>query len=81
MRLLQELSNASRLEAVDAAFSGNPFNGSNFTAKWNSYNQDGHAVVKYQGFLHSAKNISGRTPNASKTVMLRVSKMQKLVNY
>jgi DNA repair exonuclease SbcCD nuclease subunit len=81
MNKLNEASSNSRLNAIDAAYYGNPYAGSNFKTRWQGYNDDGMAVVKYQDKNHAGRNISGRSARLNKEVTLRVSKGQKIINY
>lgn len=78
---LFEAANVSRLNAVDAAYAGNPYAGSNFKADWQGYNDDGKAIVKYQNQLYTAKSIAGRAAKLRQTVLLRVAKNYRSVNY
>ncbi len=78
---LRETSNISRLNAVDAAYLGNPYSGSNFKAKWQGYNEDGMSIVKYQDKLYTAKNLSGQSTTKNRTVFLRAAKGSRTVNY
>lgn len=78
---LREKAGVSRLNAVDAAYIGSPYAGSNFKAKWQGYNDDGMAIVKYQDQTYAAKNLSGKSAEINKTVFLRVSKGVRTVNY
>lgn len=78
---LNENSNVSRLNAVDAAYAGSPYAGSNFKAKWQGYNEDGMAVVKYQDQTYTAKNLSSTSTVKNRTVFLRVGKAHRTVSY
>ena len=78
---LNENSNVSRLNAVDAAYAGNPYAGSNFKAKWQGYNEDGMSIVKYEDQLYTAKNLSGQSAAKNKAVFLRAAKGIRTVNY
>ena len=78
---LNENSEVSRLNAVDAAYAGNPYAGSNFKAKWQGYNEDGMSIVKHEDQLYTAKNLSGQSAVKNKTVFLRAAKGSRTVNY
>jgi len=78
---LREASGVSRLNAVDAAYAGNPYAGSNFKGKWQGYNEDGMSIIKYQDQLYTAKNLSGQSAARNKTVFLRAAKGSRTVNY
>jgi hypothetical protein len=78
---LKETSAFSRLNAVDAAYIGNPYAGSNFKAKFQGYNEDGMSIIKYQDQLYTAKNLSGQAAERNKTVFLRAAKGIRTVNY
>jgi len=78
---LNENSNVSRLNAVDAAYAGNPYAGSNFKGKWKGYNEDGMSTVKYEDQVYTAKNLSGQSAAKNKTVFLRAAKGSRTVNY
>lgn len=78
---LQQTQTAARINAIDAAYKGNPYSGSNFKAFWQGYNDDGLAIVKYQNRTYSARNIAGRSITANTKVTLRVAKGFRQVNY
>lgn len=78
---LSETANVSRLNAVDAAYAGNPYAGSNFKASWQGYNNDGQAIVKYQNQVYTAKSIASAAAKSNQTVILRVAKNYRSVNY
>ena len=78
---LRETRTASRINAIDAAYRGNPFNGSNFKAIWQGYNSDGLAQVKYQNRLYTASSIAGRSVRSNQKVLLRIAKGMRQVNY
>lgn len=78
---LSEAANVSRLNAVDAAYAGNPYAGSNFKASWQGYNDDGQAIVKYQDQVYTAKSIAGTAAKLNQTVLLRVAKNYRSVIY
>lgn len=78
---LNATANASRLNAIDAAFRGNPYEGSNFKANFAGYNDDGFALVRYQDRVYSAQNIAGRSARGNQTVLLRVAKKKMQINY
>ena len=78
---LNQTNTAARINAIDAAYRGNPYRGSNFKVSWQGYNNDGLAVVKYQNRTYSARNIAGRSTIANTKVILRVAKGFRQVNY
>jgi|TARA_Y100000289_G_C3791715_1_gene84395 hypothetical protein len=78
---LKETSDTSRLNAIDEAYKGNPYQGSNFKATWQGYDDDGHAQVKYQDRTYTASNIGGRSAKSNQKVVLRVAKGKKQINY
>lgn len=78
---LQNEATGSRINAIDAAYRGNPYKGSNFVGKWNGYNADGFAIVKYQDREYTASNIAGRSARLNQRVILRVAKGKRQVNY
>ena len=78
---LNQTNTAARINAIDAAYRGNPYRGSNFKVSWQGYNNDGLAVVKYQNRTYSARNIAGRSTIANTKVTLRVAKGFRQVNY
>ena len=78
---LEETQTASRINAIDAAYRGNPYQGSNFKATWQGYNDDGLAQVKYQNRIYTASNIAGRSARSQQRVLLRIAKGMRQVNY
>lgn len=78
---LNQTNTAARINAIDAAYRGNPYRGSNFKVSWQGYSNDGLAVVKYQNRTYSARNIAGRSTIANTKVILRVAKGFRQVNY
>ena len=78
---LKQTSTQSRINAIDAAYAGNPYQGSNFKGRWSGYNSDGMAQVKYQDRTYTASNVSGRSARPNQSVVLRVAKGRKQVNY
>lgn len=78
---LGEAANMSRLNAIDSAFVGNPNSGSNFQVRWQGYDSNGRAVVKYENNTYTARNLGNYSITRNKTVMLRVSKGLRNVNY
>lgn len=78
---LNQASGVSRLNAIDAAYAGSPYAGSNFKARWQGYNEDGMAIVKYQGQVYTAKNLSPKAATKNKTVILRVAKGFRTTNH
>ena len=78
---LKETQVVSRINAIDAAYKGNPYKGSNFKATWNGYSSDGYALVKYQNRVYSVSNIAGRSARSGQKVVLRVAKGFRQVNY
>lgn len=78
---LNETSNLSRLNAVDAAYAGSPYAGTNFNAKWQGYDADGNSLVKYQGDTYTARQLSMHSILANTSVVLRVARGVRFVNY
>ena len=78
---LKETQTASRINAIDAAYRGNPYRGSNFKVSWQGYNDDGLAVVKYKNRTYTGRNIAGRSTTGNSKVTLRIAKGFKQVNY
>ena len=79
--ILREVQTTSRLNAIDAAYKGSPFSGSNFQATWQGYDDDGHAQVKFQDRIYTASNIAGRSAQRDKKVVLRAAKNKLQINY
>jgi len=78
---LNENSDLNRLSAIDAAYIGSPYQGSNFKAKWQGYNADGAPIVKYNGQTYTAKSLALNSTVLNKPVVLRVAKGSRIVNY
>lgn len=78
---LQQTQTAARINAIDAAYKGDPYRGSNFKVSWQGYNTDGLAVVKYENRTYTARNIAGRSTVANRKVALRIAKGFRQVNY
>ena len=78
---LNQTSNVSRLNAVDAAYLGNPYGGSNFTAKWQGYNDDGMGVVKYFDQTYTGVNLSAKYTRKNSDVLLRVAEGRRSIMY
>lgn len=78
---LNQASNVSRLNAIDAAYMGSPYAGSNFKAKWQGYNSDGQAVVKVGDQNYAGKSLAQTYTTKNKNVVLRVARGQRIVNY
>ena len=78
---LNETSQMSRLNAVDAAYTGNPYAGSNFVARWQGYNQDGMGVVRYLDQNYTGKNLSNVYTKKDSKVLLRVAQGRRTLMY
>jgi len=78
---LQQTANTSRINAIDAAYQGSPYGGSNFQGKWKGYDDDGYAKVEYEDRTYKANNIGSKSIQKNKKVFLRVAKGRKQVNY
>lgn len=78
---LNQTSQISRLNAVDAAYTGSPYAGSNFNAKWQGYNEDGLGVVKYLDQEYTGANLSNRYTRKDSDVLLRVAKGRRTLMY
>lgn len=78
---LNQTSNVSRLNAIDAAFFGNPYGGSNFIAKWQGYNDDGISVVKYLDQTYTGVNLAATYTRKNTDVLLRVAEGYRSLMY
>ena len=78
---LNETSQMSRLNAVDAAYAGSPYAGSNFTAKWQGFDENGMGVVKYLDQSYTAKGLSNVYTVSNSKVLLRVAKGRRTLMY
>jgi len=76
-----QASDMSRLNAVDAAYQGSPYGGSNFTAKWQGYDDNGIAIVKYLDQEYSAVNLSAKYTRKNSSVLLRVAAYRRTIMY
>ena len=79
--MLQQTASSARLNAIDAAYLGSPYGGTNFQAKWKGYNDDGLARVEYEDRIYTASNIGSKSIQRNKKVILRVAKGRRQVNY
>ena len=78
---LGEVSNASRLSTVEAALAGSPGAQANFKASWQGFDDAGNAQVKVDGKIYTAGTLGvGSLPPAA-SVLLRVGKGIKSVNW
>lgn len=78
---LNETSNVSRLNAIDAAYMGSPYAGTNFKAKWQGYNSDGQAVVKVGDQNYAGSSLGQNYTTRNSNTVLRVAKGLRIVNY
>lgn len=78
---LNQVSSMSRLNAVDAAYSGSPFAGSNFTARWRGFNEDGMGVVKYLDRTYAGHGLSNTYTVYNSKVLLRVAQGRRTMMY
>lgn len=78
---LNETSNLNRLNAVDAAYVGSPYAGSNFKAKWQGYNDDGKAVVRVGDQNYAGTSLAQNYTTKNSPVVLRVARGYRSVNY
>lgn len=81
VKKLDQTSSMSRLNAVDAAYSGNPYGGSNFTAKWQGFNEDGMGVVKYLDQTYAGHGLSNTYTVYNSKVLLRVAQGRRTMMY
>lgn len=78
---LNQTSSMSRLNAVDAAYAGSPYAGSNFTAKWQGFNEDGLGVVKYLDQNYTGQGLSNTYTKYNAKVLLRVAQGRRTMMY
>ena len=78
---LNQASSMSRLNAVDAAYAGSPYGGSNFTAKWQGFNEDGMGVVKYLDQTYTGQGLSNTYTVYNSKVLLRVAQGRRTLMY
>lgn len=78
---LDETSNLGRLNAVDSAYVGSPYAGSNFKAKWQGYNDNGQAVVKFGDQTYAGRSVAQNYTTKNSSVVLRVAKGHRSINY
>ena len=78
---LNQTSQMSRLNAVDAAYTGSPYAGSNFVARWQGYNQNGLGVVKYLDQNYTGTNLSNIYIKKDSKVLLRVAQGRRTLMY
>lgn len=78
---LDQASQMSRLNAVDAAYAGSPYAGSNFVARWQGYNEDGIGVVRYLDQNYTGVNLSNTYTTKESKVLLRVAQGRRTLMY
>lgn len=78
---LNQTSQMSRLNAVDAAYAGSPYAGSNFVARWQGYNENGVGVVKYLDQNYTGTNLSNTYITKDSKVLLRVAQGRRTLMY
>ena len=78
---LNQTSQVSRLNAVDAAYEGSPYGGSNFVAKWQGYNDDGMGIVRYLDKDYTGTNLSNTYTRKESKVLLRVAERRRTLMY
>lgn len=78
---LDQASQMSRLNAVDAAYTGSPYAGSNFVARWQGYNEDGIGVVRYLDQNYTGVNLSNTYTTKESKVLLRVAQGRRTLMY
>jgi len=78
---LNDISNANRLNAVETAYSGSPGSQTNFTGKWQGYDDNGNGLIKVNGKTYSANvlGLTSRPYNAD--ILLRVGKGIRTINW
>jgi hypothetical protein len=78
---LNTLASTSRLNTVEAAYSGSPNAQSNFKATWQGYDEVGNALVKVNGKIYPANGIGITGLALNSSVTLRVGKGIKTVTW
>ncbi len=78
---LSQTSQMSRLNAVDAAYAGSPYAGSNFVARWQGYNANGKGIVKYLDQNYTGTNLSSNYIKKDSKVLLRVAQGRRTIMY
>lgn len=81
MSKLAQTADVSRLNAIDAAYLGGPYAGTNFKAKWKGFNDDGLAQIEYKDKTYTASSIGSKSITRDKSVLLRVAKGTRQVNF
>lgn len=78
---LKSLSSMSRLNTVEAAYSGSAGAQANFKATWQGYNEAGDALVKINGKLYPANSIGITGLAINSPVTMRVGKGIKTITW
>lgn len=71
---LNDLSNSSRLNAIDSAYEGSPASQYNFKTEWRGYDRKGNGIVRYNGNNYSGSVLSSYSAAPRSRVLLRVGK-------
>jgi len=78
---LDEVSNVSRLNTVEAAFAGSPGAQTNFKGTWQGFDSAGNGLVKVNGKIYATNGIGGTNIPIGKQVILRAGKNIKNSNW
>lgn len=78
---LNDISNANRLNTVEAAYAGAPGSQANFTGQWQGYDEKGNGLIRVNGKVYSASvlGLTSRPLNAN--VLIRVGKNIRTINW
>lgn len=78
---LDDISRFNRMTDIEAAAAGSPFHSSNFKVKWQGYNENGNAIVEYNGEKYVAKSLARGYRAKDAAAYLRVAEGHRTVNY
>jgi len=80
-QILKELTEQSRIQAIDASYNGSPIAQANHRVKFKGYDHNGRTIVEADGKFLAANNIGGTTPKPDQTVYLRTGKSIRVISF
>ena len=80
-QLLDEISNQSRIDAIESSFNGSALAQSNHRVKFRGYDRNGRSIVETNGSYLTANNIGGTTPRPAQPVLLRTGRGIRVISF
>lgn len=80
-QILKDLTEQSRIEAIEASFNGSAIAQTNHKARFAGFDRNGRSLVKVDGKLIAANNIGATTPKPNQKVYLRTGKNIRVIDY